>query len=191
MVALHSAVLDSITLYTPWTHRAVLHPHVCTATGRVRLTPSRHLSLSPLRLHDPYTCRGRAGALHACSYLRALAGGVWRVDTRVRRHQRGLRVFGRRRVRPPAHTPCTPKLHSKGHPLSLQCTLLSHSNVSTLQLRSTPHPVQGGECRSRRASCIPGCPSRSSRSSSLAAVVEPASRRPLASAAAREVSVSR
>jgi hypothetical protein len=26
MVALHSAVLDSITLLTPWTHRSVLHP---------------------------------------------------------------------------------------------------------------------------------------------------------------------
>jgi hypothetical protein len=27
MGALHSAVLDSIALYTPWTHRAVLHSH--------------------------------------------------------------------------------------------------------------------------------------------------------------------
>jgi hypothetical protein len=64
MVALHSGVLDSIALHTPWTHRAVLHPHVRTATGRVRLTSSRHLSLSPcpLQLHDP--CRGREGALH-------------------------------------------------------------------------------------------------------------------------------
>jgi hypothetical protein len=54
MVALLSAVLHSITLQTTRTHHAVLHPHARTASGRVRLTPSRLLSLSPcpLRLHD-------------------------------------------------------------------------------------------------------------------------------------------
>jgi hypothetical protein len=64
MVALHSDVLDSITLLTPWSHHPVLHSHVRTATGRVRLTSSRHLSLSPcpLQLHDP--CTGREGGLH-------------------------------------------------------------------------------------------------------------------------------
>jgi hypothetical protein len=118
MVALHSAVLDSITLSAPWTHRAVLHPHARKATGRVRLTPSRHLSLSLCpRLHDP--SRGREGALHACSLpLHVSAGGVRRVDTRVRRHQRGLSVGGGcallhthpappRCTAPPIHSPCT------------------------------------------------------------------------------------
>jgi hypothetical protein len=118
MVALHSAVLDSITLSAPCAHRAMLHPHARTATGRVRLTPSRHLSLSlcPLQLYDP--CRGREGALHACSHPRVSAGGVWRVDTRVRRHQRGLSVGGGcallhthpappRCTAPPIHSPCT------------------------------------------------------------------------------------
>ena len=31
---------------------------------------------------------------------RLLAGGVWTVDTCVRRHQRGLRVFGEKRMHP-------------------------------------------------------------------------------------------
>ena len=60
---------------------------------------------------------------------RLLAGGVWRVDTRVRRHQRSL---------------------------SLGCALLythhaaqlppPHSSVSTLQLRSNPPPSAGSGC---------------------------------------------
>jgi hypothetical protein len=128
MVALHSAVLDSITLSAPWTHRAVLHPHARTATGRVRLTPSRHLSLSlcSLQLHDP--CRGREGALHACSHLRVSAGGVWRVDTRVRRHQTGLSVGGGCAL-----------LHT--HPAPPRCTgpiTRSHCNSPTTPRQSAP-----------------------------------------------------
>jgi hypothetical protein len=56
---------------------------------------SRPLSLG-MRLNEP--CRGREHAVHACSRRCLLAGRVWRVDTRVRRHQRGLGSFGGRQM---------------------------------------------------------------------------------------------
>ena len=119
----------------------VLHPHARTATGRVLLTPSRHLALSPcpLRLHGP--CRGREGALHACSHLRSLVLlGVWRVDTRVRRHQMSLSVGGGCTLLHTHHAAQLP------HPLSLLCMPLSHhptaASISTLQLHCNLHPVQ-------------------------------------------------
>jgi hypothetical protein len=77
------------------------------------------------------------------AHIYRLAGGVWRVDTRVRRHQRGRRVSGGRR--PPAHTPCTTTLHTSPPPLSLHCTLLSHHLTAASAPSSsaaTPHPVQ-------------------------------------------------
>jgi hypothetical protein len=92
---------------TPCSHRSVLHPHARTVTGRVRLTPSRHLALSPcpLRLHDP--CRGREGALHACSHPRLLAGGVWRTEgghTRAPSPKKVFRQKQRSNLRPSTHT---------------------------------------------------------------------------------------
>ena len=154
MVALHSAALDSITLYTPWTHRAMLHPHVRTATGRVRLTPSRRLSLSPcpLQLHDP--CTGREGALHACSQLSVASW--WGVEGGHTRASSPETSFGGRRMRPPAHTPCTPTLHSCPHPLSLHPLPPTHSSVSTLQLNSNPPPSAGGGCHRAAQHCTHG-----------------------------------
>jgi hypothetical protein len=175
MVALHSAVLDSITLSAPWTHRAVLHPHARTATGRVRLTPSRHLSLSPcpLRLHDP--SRGREGALHACSHLRVSAAGVWRADTRVRRHQRGLSVGGGCAL-----------LHT--HPAPPRCTAPPIRSPRTRPSPTTPQqrqhvpsnstcgcsPSAGGGCHRAAQRCTHGLtvPSTSSRDRRACAQVE-------------------
>ena len=103
--------------------------------------PFRHLSFSPcsLQLYDP--CRGRAGALHACSHIKA---SLWGVEgaPHTCHHQRGLRVFSGRRMRlPAANTPCTTTLLTALHaPLPSP-----HSSVSTLQLRQVeqpPHPVQ-------------------------------------------------
>jgi hypothetical protein len=147
-LSLHSAVLDSITLSAPWTHRAVLHPHACTATGRVRLTPSRHLSLStcPLRLYD--LCRGSESALYMRAHLYVqvrtctrVSWWGWRGYTRVRRHQRGLSVGGGcallhthpappRCTAPPSRAPRAPA------PLSHHAP---HSSVSNLQPAQRQH----------------------------------------------------
>jgi hypothetical protein len=105
------------------------------------------LSPCPLRLHDP--CRGREGALHACSHLRLLAGGVWRVDTRAPSPER---VFGGRRMRPLAHTPCTTTLQSSSHPLSSYKPLSHHPTAAS--------------ARSSSARWVPPCPALHTRADS-------------------------
>jgi hypothetical protein len=94
-------------------------------------------------------CTLSTGALHACSHIRLLAGGVWRVDTRVRRHQRGFSVGG-------GCTLLHPTLHSCPHPLSLHPLPPPHSSVSTLQLRSNPPPSAGGGCHRAAQRCTHG-----------------------------------
>ena len=134
-VALHSAVLDS-SMSTP--RRA---PPADPFTAPLSLSPC------PLRLHDP--CRGREGALHACSHLRLLAGGVWRVDTRAPSPER---VFGGRRMRPLAHTPCTTTLQSSSHPLSSYKPLSHHPTAAS--------------ARSSSARWVPPCPALHTRADS-------------------------
>jgi hypothetical protein len=70
----------------------------------------------------------------------------------VRRHQRGLKVFGGRWMHPPAHT----------HPAQLPPPALTaplpppHSSVSTLQLRNVPSPSAGGGCHRAAQHCTHG-----------------------------------
>jgi hypothetical protein len=49
-----------------------------------------------------------------------------------------------RRMRPPAHTPCTTTLHSSPHPLSLYTSLSHHPTAASAPSNSTAgaHPVQ-------------------------------------------------
>ena len=148
MVALHSvlhgAVLDS-SMSTP--RRA---PPADPFTAPLSLSPC------PLRLHDP--CRGREGALHACSHLRLLAGGVWRVDTRVRRHQRGFPVEGGCALLH-THAPCTTTLHSSSHPLSSHKPLSHHPTAASARSSSARWLTQ---CRR----WVPPCPALHTRADS-------------------------
>jgi hypothetical protein len=132
-------------------------PPACTHSHRSGAADtSRNLSLSPcpLRLHDP--CRGREGALHACSHLRVSAGGVWRVDTRVLSPS-PERSFGGRRMRPPAHTLYrhTAQLPSSALPVHAPLPPL-HSSVSTLQLHRGCSPSAGGGCHRAAQRCTHG-----------------------------------
>jgi hypothetical protein len=136
-VALHSAVLDS-SMSTP--RRA---PPADPFTAPLSLSPC------PLRLHDP--CRGREGALHACSHLCLLAGGVWWVGTRVRRHQRGFPVEGGCALLH-THAPCTTTLHSSSHPLSSYKPLSHHPTAAS--------------ARSSSARWVPPCPALHTRADS-------------------------
>jgi hypothetical protein len=152
MVALRSAVVDSITLQAPWTHRAVLHPHARTATGRVRLTP-HGTSRSP-RVRCGCTTRvegGRALCVRAHIYACQLVGcGGWTHACAVTRE-----VF-----RWEADAPsCTHTLHH--HAVQLPSSALPvhaplpppQSSVSTLQLHRGCSPSAGGGCHRAAQRC--------------------------------------
>jgi hypothetical protein len=99
-----------------------------------------------------YTLQHFHGVLISSMHPPARSGG--RVDTRVRRHQRGLSV----EADAPSciHTPCTTTLHSCFSPLS-PYTLLSHySSVSTLQLHRGCSP----KCRRWVPPCRPALHTR-------------------------------
>jgi hypothetical protein len=83
----------------------------------------------------------REGGRSAC-VLTSTRASWWGVEGGHTRALSPERAFDGRRMHPPAHTPCTPTLHSFPHPLSLHPHPPPHSSVSTLQLRSNPHLVQ-------------------------------------------------
>jgi hypothetical protein len=132
MFTLRSAVLNPITLSAPWTHRAVLHPHARTATGRVRLTPSRHLSLSP-RVRCGCTTRVEGGGA-LCMLTYPL--GSWCGVEGGHAHACAVTREGSRERRIDAHTP-----RSTAPPCS--CTAL-HVPSPTFQLHSGGR--EGREC---------------------------------------------